>query len=101
MTTVQIASTVEVIEGASGTPFARITHVGIHGSCTYVPQTIESVNFPQLVAAGFEIDDPQGFVLCHCEQFKAWWMIECDACYGEHLDTMDDRQMYSDLRMGG
>ena len=78
-------------------PFVVIIREGV----PLVPERVNYKRLESLRALGYEVDDEHGFLVCHCGSFKAWWMAECDACSGEHLDAADDRQMYNDLRTGG
>ena len=95
-----LTSTVEVVPVEGGIPYVRITHVSATGSVTYTPQTIASVDFPQLVAAGFVIDDPEHLITCYCGEFKPWWATECEYCRQAARDAADDAVMYRELAAG-
>ena len=63
----------------------------------------EVVNYRRLEALqylGYTIEDPAGYLVCHCGAFKCWWQHECEHCEAEHADAQDDKQMYYDLAAG-
>lgn len=108
MTNVQIASTNEtplnivwIIEGYDRVPFMMIRHCHpVWGCVNYVPEAIRFDRLAMLKAAGFTIDDPQGFVTCHCGCFKHWTQSECDVCQLEAAIAKAEHQMYNELRYG-
>ena len=89
-----------VLMGVSGRPFIMCRHFTPAGASSDVPLEYSHRRIVDLLAAGYEISDPDGLITCHCGALMTWGQMECDACSEDAANRRDNRQMYNDLRGG-